>query len=477
MTTSVSTSSSGPVIQFSGLASGLDTASIISSLMQVEQVPQQQLQSRMAAEQSQVSALQSINSTIASLATAASSFMTGSTWTQLSATSSSSAFSVTAASTSTAASVAVSVSQSATGASSILSASAAQSAFTTGSTYTIAGSDGTTSTFTVGGTGSVSDIAAAINAATKTSGMSAVVIDPTGSSPTLELVSSKTGAASNFAIKDAGGATVLDTSATSTTSGITTASGLDAQLSVDGVPMTSSSNTVTITPGVQLTIPKTVVGSGGTPPTPVTTTVSVTDDGSSRANAMSTFVQQINSVLSTISSATAYGTITAGAAATGGGVLAGNTDLRDIASQLVNTIFAPSNTISLGNMGLSVDTTGQLTFDSATFQAAYQADPQGVQDAFIGSDSFISRVQGVASQASDSYDGTLTATITSMNSEINNYSDQISQWDDRLASKQTALEKQYADLETQLATLQSQGTWLASQISSLDGGWAQNSSS
>lgn len=494
MTTSVNTSGSGPVIQFSGLASGLDTASIISSLMQVEQVPQQQLQTRMAAEQSQVSALQSINSSISGLSDAAKTFMTGSTWTQLAAKTSNSSFSVTASSTSTPASVSVSVTQSAAGASSILSASAAQSAFAANSTYTITGADGKSSTFSVGGTGSVSDIATAINAATKTSGLSAVVIDPTGSSPSLELVSSKTGATSNFTITDAGGAKLLDTSDTSTTppTGVTTTAGVDAQLKVDGVDMSSASNTLTIMPGVQLTIPKGVTSSA-----PATSTVSVTDDGSSRSNAMSTFVSQINSVLSTISSATAYGVITAGSAATGGGVLAGNTDLRDIATQLANTIFAPGDTVSLANMGLSVDETGQLTFDSSAFQTAYQADPQGVQDAFIGSDSFISRVQNVAYQASapansfvldssgnnvlgtdgkpKTFSGTLTATISSMNDEVSSYSDQISTWDDRLATKQAALEKQYADLETQLATLQSQGTWLTSQISSLDGGWSQNS--
>ena len=82
--------SSAP-ISFSGLASGLDTSSIISQLMSVESQPQTDLKNRVATEQTQVSALQGINTALAALASSADSFTTGSTWTQLAATSSNAA--------------------------------------------------------------------------------------------------------------------------------------------------------------------------------------------------------------------------------------------------------------------------------------------------------------------------------------------------------------------------------------------------
>lgn len=491
MTTSATTSASGSLIQFSGLASGLDTSSIISSLMSVEAIPQQQLQARMTAEQAQISALQGINTTIAGLGTTAQSFVSGSTWTQLTSTSSNTAFTVTSASTSTPASVSVSVTQSAAPASASLTSTAATSAFQAGSTYTIAGSDGTSTTFTVGGTGSITDIAAAINATTKTSKLSAVVIDPTGSSPTLQLVSTATGTTSDFSVSGSGGS-ILDTSPTGTSpaAGITTTAGLDAQLSVNNVAMTSSSNSVTIMPGVQVTIPAGIVPTGTGTSAPATTTVSVTDDGSSRANAMKMFVQQINSLLTTISSTTAYGTITPGQAATGGGALPGNSDLRDVATQLVSTIFAPGDSVSLANMGLSVDEYGQLTFDSNAFKTAYQADPQGVQNAFIGPGGFVDRVNTVAYEASAPDNstpddvtgkpavdasgklkvltGSITSAIDALNKDVKSYSDQIAEWTDRLQAKQASLEAQYTNLETTLSKLQSQQSWLSSQLDSLN---------
>ena len=64
---------------------------------------------------------------------------------------------------------------------------------------------------------------------------------------------------------------------------------------------------------------------------------------------------------------------------------------------------------------------------------------------------------------------------TTMNVQhLESLNDQISDWDIRLADKQTQLNKQYSDLETTLASLQSQSSWLSSQLSSLDSGWAQN---
>ena len=54
-----------------GLVSGLDTTSLINSLMQVEAVPQTLLKNKVTATQSMVTALQGLNSKVADLATLA----------------------------------------------------------------------------------------------------------------------------------------------------------------------------------------------------------------------------------------------------------------------------------------------------------------------------------------------------------------------------------------------------------------------
>jgi flagellar hook-associated protein 2 len=331
--------------------------------------------------------------------------------------------------------------------------------------------------------------------------MRAVVLDPNGS-PRLEIVNSATGAASNFTLTDdADPSTPIADSHTASAAAGTGTAAQDAALTVDGVAMTSATNTITVMSGVTLTIPSGISASDSS--TAQRSTISVTDDGSSRANAVKVFVSQINSLLSTISTQTAYGKISAGSTSsgsgtsvTGGGILAGNPDLRDFATQLSATIFGTATgdngiPISLANMGLSIDQDGQLTFDTSAFQKAYASDPAGVQAAFTGPDGFISRVKSVAYNASaatnsnalgsdgkpvlgTSITGSLTAAINTMNDQINQYNDDIAAWDDRLAQKQASLQQIYTNLETSLASLQSQSSWLSNALSSLDGGWAQN---
>ena len=97
-----------------GLASGLDTASIISQLMQLEALPQTQLKSRVTTEQTKLTALQSLNSRLAALATSADALAhpsgsTPSVWDGLKATSSNSAVTVTASSSAGPASYSVTI--------------------------------------------------------------------------------------------------------------------------------------------------------------------------------------------------------------------------------------------------------------------------------------------------------------------------------------------------------------------------------
>ena len=58
-------------ISLDGLASGLDTTALISSMMQVEAIPQTLLKNKSSGIQSMVSALQGLNSKVAALATQA----------------------------------------------------------------------------------------------------------------------------------------------------------------------------------------------------------------------------------------------------------------------------------------------------------------------------------------------------------------------------------------------------------------------
>src|SRR3954454_9952913 len=80
----------------SGLVSGLDTATIISQLMQVEAQTQTNLKSRVTTEQSTVKSLQDLNAKLAALAASAGTLAKSTGWNPLTVSSSSKDATVTA---------------------------------------------------------------------------------------------------------------------------------------------------------------------------------------------------------------------------------------------------------------------------------------------------------------------------------------------------------------------------------------------
>src|SRR5438270_5317547 len=82
--------------QITGLASGLDTSSIISSLMQVESQPQTALKNKVTTEQSIITAYQAVNTKMQALQTAATTLTQTTTWQAATATSSSTSLVATA---------------------------------------------------------------------------------------------------------------------------------------------------------------------------------------------------------------------------------------------------------------------------------------------------------------------------------------------------------------------------------------------
>src|SRR5918995_387728 len=71
-----------------GMASGLDTTTIISQLMQIERQGQNRLKSKKAAENSKISTYQTLNSRFAAIGSAADALTRASNWATTKATSS-----------------------------------------------------------------------------------------------------------------------------------------------------------------------------------------------------------------------------------------------------------------------------------------------------------------------------------------------------------------------------------------------------
>ncbi|MGK5679430.1 flagellar filament capping protein FliD [Actinoplanes sp. URMC 104] len=464
-----------------GLVSGLQTTSMIQSLMQVEAAPQNRLKTKANTAQKTVDAYQSVNSKMTALKTAADAVGQLSTWRGIKATSSSSSVTATA----------VTGTNTATGTTVFDVKSLAKGQITTakvptsgdimsGGSLTIdlgplddadpAKHKSTTLTVT---DKSAKGVADAINAANL--GVKATLITTGGSDNILQLSGAKTGTAQAFTID---GLDQLSNGAPLTN----VATATDARLEIgggnadanndgfaDGYVITSNTNTFTnLMPGVTLTVSKLEDG----------VTVGATADVDGIADKFQALVDAANDALSEIGKQTAYDPATKKAS-----TLTGDFAVRNMSQKILSTISQgiiypnpdydtkkkPEDqpgvkpTLSAGSyaqFGIGLDKYGKLTFDAEKFKASYAEDPVKIQK--IGTE-----IGGVFETMGDAESTNLKSTITGRKSEIDNLNAQISNWDVRLAAKKLALQKTYSDLETSLGKLKNQSNWLAGQLSGL----------
>lgn len=186
-----------------------------------------------------------------------------------------------------------------------------------------------------------------------------------------------------------------------------THAGQDAQLSINGVSITNASNTLTSTiSGLNVTLNSTG-----------TSTIAVSQDTSSAKNAINSFVQTYNGLITNMNRLSAYDPATKVA-----GPLQGDVTLLSIRSQL-NTILggavdgltsdAPYRI--LADVGITRSSSdGTMSIDSTKLDAALQSDPKAVANLFgdqgNASDSQVSYVESL----SDTPVGTYPVDITSL---------------------------------------------------------------
>lgn len=436
----------------SGLASGLDTASIIDQLMQLEAVPQNKLKTQQTAENGVIKALRSMNTDTALLGSSAAKLALASSWQTLKGTSTNSSVTVAVGANAAATTLSFSVDKLATTHQLGFATSANLTDVVAGSSITLTDSKGTATSLSTGG-GTLQEVVTAINGSTSTTGVRATAVKVADGSYRLLAESTATGTASSFTLTNGDGTALLG--------GATVRAGADAQVNLGlGITATSATNTFTdLTPGVSVTLgAATTVGS--------TATITVAQNPAGLTSQVSALVDQLNSLLTNIDSATAAGSSTSQA-----GVLAGDPAARSLRTSLLNTVFGDGTT-SMAQYGIQTDKYGKVVFDQAKFTAAYAADPAGVMAKFTtgtgGSpDGWAARVASAAKGASDTYTGTITSAISGHTSTVDRLTKSITDWDDRLAIRRSSLERQYTALETALNNMKSQSSWLAGQISGL----------
>ena len=460
-----------------GLATGIDTKSLVSQLMALERQPETLLTAQKTTAQKQIDAYNLLNTSLSNLKTFMAGMNTASTFQGMSASVADSTF-MTAQASSTAAAGAhtVTVNNLATFQRQVSAqgyTSASDLNMGTGK-ISITGGDSTVPPITIDTTNnSLNGIADAINKSGANI-MASVINDGSGSPYRLVLNGKDT---NNYTI-DTSGLTggAAGSNPTFAQSGATYVKGEKASFSVDGVAITKTSNTISdVIPGVTLNLVK-----AGT------TTVSVSNDSSAVTSKLNNFVNGYNDAIGLINKYSSYDSTTKVA-----GVLAGDSTVRSLKTGLQSLISSPLAGVTadyslLSQIGITSNSKdGTLSIDSTKLSAALTANSAAVTDLFTHNTGVLgitdSTQYGIAEQfnqkldklthayvgTSSSDNGTISTRINGLTTKMKNIDDQVTTMERLMTQKEDNLNKQFSAMESLVSSV-STGAW-SSLLTTLSG--------
>src|SRR3954464_6052097 len=453
----------------SGLASGIDTSTIIDQLMAIERQPQTRLKTQVTISQARKSALSDIQTRLKNLQLAAEDLKSVTLWAnhQTVDVNDASKAAVSLTGPAGTGSYQLNIGQLARGSQRWYS-------------YTIPAADDTI-TFSNGHTTTItagSDIDVAVLAVNPDSNAPVYASGVTDAqSGTKYLVfSSRTTGQTASAFTASAGSMVED--------GSRAVGGLDSQYWVDSGTMKSSpSNVVTdAIPGASITLKGVTTVSG-----PVTVTVGApAPDNTNITAKVKAFVEQYNSTLDFVRSKLDEKKVAnpQTAADQQKGLLHGDTMLEGILSQLriaMTATYAPGNPTTLDQMneiGVSTGSAsaggtlnadaikGKLVFDATKFASALASDPTSVKNLISGTSGFGQALDTLLSPTLQA-GGTMASRLTAEDTKQKSLNDQIARMDVLLNKKQETLKTQFAAMEKALQSSQAQGQWLSGQLAQL----------
>ena len=441
--------SSTPPVTSLGIGSGLDLNTLLTKLMTVASQPLNALNQQEQTYQTQLSDYGQLQSAVSSFQSTMQTLSSLSQFLVYNASSSNQSV-LTASADSTAQAGSHSITVNTLAQSQVLSSAAFTNSSTVVGTGTLSITVGSASfSVTIDSTNdTVSGIAAAINGASGNTGVTANVVNATDGAH-LVLTSNNTGTANTMTVTATNGSTgnlaQLDYNAT-TKNMTQQVAAQDATLTVDGLSVSNSSNTVTgVIPGITLTL----AGAG-------TTTLSVTTDTAAVTQAAQSFVDAYNNLHAVISKLQ-------------GGDLQGDSTLLMLQSQILNVINTPASGVSnafsyLAQIGLSIQKDGTMTLDSTALNSALQTDFKGVANLFTDtSQGFAVRLGNLAGGFLQPQ-GLISARTDAINAIISNLDNQKTLMSQRLDLLQQQYMSEFTALDTLVGQMQNTGSFLSQQL-------------
>lgn len=454
-----------PLLNIGGLASGLDTNSIVTQLMAIERQPRTKLDAKAALITARQGVLQDFQTRLRAVETAARDLRSVGLWSQTQTVTSGDPTRV-GATLGAGAGVGgyqVEVSQ-------LANAAQRTYSFATPASDGAITIDGHDTTVRAGAT--IDEVAAAIN-----SDASATVYAAATDSGTLVLSARRTGDTGTgfIALSDATGALTEQTAKAK--------QGRDALFTVDGVAGSSSSNEATnAIAGVRLSLRGVTTTTG-----PITVTVGApAADPAAIKQKLQAFVDVYNSTVDAIRAKLDERSVPNATTAADRlkGLFNGDTVLSGILSSMRQAIYEPlrgfpAGMDSLSDLGVSTGSAsatvsrdalaGKLTLDAATLDRALATNPSGVRGLLAGVDNAggWARAFERVVHAADTTGGLIDTRIVGGDSELKRLQASMAAMDQRLALREQTLRAQFTAMETALSQSQSQGQWLSGQLSAL----------
>ncbi len=231
--------------------------------------------------------------------------------------------------------------------------------------------------------------------------------------------------------------------------------GQNAQFTINGTKMTSTSNTVTSDisriDGVTLTLKKASTEESGT------STLKVTQDTSGLVDAVKSFVSAYNDVLSNVDEVTANGAN-----------LHGETTL----TSLKNTIrsYATAKNTSnggvydlLSEIGISTSSadgnnlnadTNSLSLDEDKLKKALEENPESVKSILAGDGGVLTMMEDAVEQSLKASVGYFDVKTSTLDSDIKKMETKIKKQNTNISTYKTQLEKKFSAMETTIAQMQ-----------------------
>ena len=443
-------------IQIGGIASGMDTESIITQLMSIESAPRTRTARQQVTVQARQDALRQIDTKLTNLKLAAGDLRSASIWTPTQAISSGNESVLTARQLAGAAPGGYTVNVA-----SLASADSRTYAYNGGSLTIDYKTAGSTQSKTFDLTGkSIDDAVSTINS-DDSSPVWAVNVGGR-----LSLSRRETGDHANWGFDASGPAVGALTSSRDGSNASYTVAG-------DATVYTSHTNVATDgLPGLELTLKST-----GTSTVTVSTPAAKSEDVAAKLKA---FVSAYNDAVDLVRSKLTEKRVTNPQNDDDAklGALYGDDSLDSVLTSMRQAISAAG----LDSLGVSVASTGsgtspdalagKLTFNQATFDTAWAAGPSAVKAKLGSSDApgFAQAFEAVLDPITRAGDGLIDQRVGDADREISYIKDSLASMDLRLSAKEDLLRKQFTAMEQALAASQSASSSLAGQLAQLGNG-------